>query len=271
MAEKLACRSGISRGRGQARSRGRQADHSSQPGRPAQISAFDPFKIVEKEIAEVIWLSAWVPLFGLQSLPLILLIAAGRWRRLFGGDRILWSAARVVFVRLFYRLDVNGRENIPDSRTGAFGLQPRQLHRLFAFGGPAAIHPLRDLRRLDKSFVHSPSAPLGPGHSIDATPAPRPCSVAPIAGEALNETIWSASSPKADSHAPVSCCRFTAASSRSSRNQAPIIPVCLDELWGSIFSFYGDRTLWKWPDEFPYPRLLPSASRCRHLNRRRGA
>src|SRR5262245_12884180 len=36
-------------------------------------------------------------------------------------------------------------------------------------------------------------------------------------------------------------------------HQAPIIPVCLDELWGSIFSFYGDRTLWKWPRMVPYP------------------
>ena len=36
-------------------------------------------------------------------------------------------------------------------------------------------------------------------------------------------------------------------------NQAPIIPVCLDELWGSIFSFYGDRTLWKCPRTIPYP------------------
>jgi acyl-[acyl-carrier-protein]-phospholipid O-acyltransferase/long-chain-fatty-acid--[acyl-carrier-protein] ligase len=36
-------------------------------------------------------------------------------------------------------------------------------------------------------------------------------------------------------------------------SNAPIIPVYLDELWGSIFSFYGDRTLWKWPRMVPYP------------------
>ncbi len=34
---------------------------------------------------------------------------------------------------------------------------------------------------------------------------------------------------------------------------APIIPVCLDQVWGSIFSFEGGRTLWKWPHELPYP------------------
>ena len=34
--------------------------------------------------------------------------------------------------------------------------------------------------------------------------------------------------------------------------QAPIIPVCLDQVWGSIFSFYGGRIFWKLPLEIPY-------------------
>ena len=34
---------------------------------------------------------------------------------------------------------------------------------------------------------------------------------------------------------------------------APIIPVCLDHLWGSIFSFRGGKIFWKWPQEMPYP------------------
>jgi acyl-[acyl-carrier-protein]-phospholipid O-acyltransferase / long-chain-fatty-acid--[acyl-carrier-protein] ligase len=32
---------------------------------------------------------------------------------------------------------------------------------------------------------------------------------------------------------------------------APIIPVFLDELWGSIFSFRGGRFFWKWPSALP--------------------
>src|SRR5262249_26856481 len=32
---------------------------------------------------------------------------------------------------------------------------------------------------------------------------------------------------------------------------APIIPVYLDELWGSIFSFRGGRFFWKWPTWSP--------------------
>ncbi len=34
--------------------------------------------------------------------------------------------------------------------------------------------------------------------------------------------------------------------------EAPVIPVYLDELWGSIFSFSGGRFFWKLPKRFPY-------------------
>jgi acyl-[acyl-carrier-protein]-phospholipid O-acyltransferase/long-chain-fatty-acid--[acyl-carrier-protein] ligase len=33
----------------------------------------------------------------------------------------------------------------------------------------------------------------------------------------------------------------------------PIIPVHLDRLWGSIFSFAGGKFYWKWPTRIPYP------------------
>jgi len=33
----------------------------------------------------------------------------------------------------------------------------------------------------------------------------------------------------------------------------PIIPVYLDRVWGSVFSFKGGRFLWKWPVRVPYP------------------
>ena len=34
--------------------------------------------------------------------------------------------------------------------------------------------------------------------------------------------------------------------------KAPIIPVCLDQVWGSIFSMYGGHIFWKVPQEVPY-------------------
>jgi acyl-[acyl-carrier-protein]-phospholipid O-acyltransferase/long-chain-fatty-acid--[acyl-carrier-protein] ligase len=46
----------------------------------------------------------------------------------------------------------------------------------------------------------------------------------------------------------------------------PVIPVHLDRLWGSIFSFEGGRFFWKWPRRLPYPvtvsfgRPMPASS-----------
>jgi len=33
----------------------------------------------------------------------------------------------------------------------------------------------------------------------------------------------------------------------------PLVPVYLDGLWGSIFSFEGGKFFWKWPRRWPYP------------------
>jgi acyl-[acyl-carrier-protein]-phospholipid O-acyltransferase/long-chain-fatty-acid--[acyl-carrier-protein] ligase len=33
---------------------------------------------------------------------------------------------------------------------------------------------------------------------------------------------------------------------------APIIPVCLDHVWGSIFSYQNKRFFWKWPKRLPF-------------------
>jgi acyl-[acyl-carrier-protein]-phospholipid O-acyltransferase/long-chain-fatty-acid--[acyl-carrier-protein] ligase len=50
------------------------------------------------------------------------------------------------------------------------------------------------------------------------------------------------------------------------RATAPIVPVCLDHVWGSIFSYQGGKFFWKWPQTLPYPvtiafgEPLPSTS-----------
>ena len=40
------------------------------------------------------------------------------------------------------------------------------------------------------------------------------------------------------------------------RAEAPVVPVFLDQLWGSIFSFQGRRFFKKWPRHFPYPAAV---------------
>src|SRR5207247_5692296 len=34
--------------------------------------------------------------------------------------------------------------------------------------------------------------------------------------------------------------------------EAPIVPVALIGVWGSIFSYERDKFFWKWPKQFPY-------------------
>ncbi len=49
---------------------------------------------------------------------------------------------------------------------------------------------------------------------------------------------------------------------------APVIPVCLEQLWGSIFSYWHTSSIWKWPLEVPYPvtvafgKPLPATTRA---------
>lgn len=38
----------------------------------------------------------------------------------------------------------------------------------------------------------------------------------------------------------------------SATQPVPVIPVCLSQLWGSIFSYAGGKVLWKWPERIPY-------------------
>jgi acyl-[acyl-carrier-protein]-phospholipid O-acyltransferase/long-chain-fatty-acid--[acyl-carrier-protein] ligase len=42
--------------------------------------------------------------------------------------------------------------------------------------------------------------------------------------------------------------------------EIPVIPVHLDRLWGSVFSFQGGRFFWKWPKRLPYPVTVSFAA-----------
>jgi len=38
--------------------------------------------------------------------------------------------------------------------------------------------------------------------------------------------------------------------------EAPVVPVWMDQLWGSVFSYKGGRVFKKWPQHFPYPATV---------------
>lgn len=39
---------------------------------------------------------------------------------------------------------------------------------------------------------------------------------------------------------------------KDAKQHVPVIPICLYQLWGSIFSYAGGKVLWKWPERIPY-------------------
>ena len=179
-----------------------------------------------------------------------------RWWLLWWRPYLVVRSLGRLFVHVFYRLHVYGRENIPKSGPALlvcnhvsyidFFLlcvaQPRFIRFVF-FAGWTKVLFIRHLLRWGRAIP------------IDATSGPKAILKSlRTAGEALNEN---------DLVCIFAEGRFTRTGfllpfhrgfeQIVKNNQAPIIPVCLDELWGSIFSFYGDRTLWKWPRTIPYP------------------
>jgi acyl-[acyl-carrier-protein]-phospholipid O-acyltransferase/long-chain-fatty-acid--[acyl-carrier-protein] ligase len=39
---------------------------------------------------------------------------------------------------------------------------------------------------------------------------------------------------------------------KDARLPVPVVPVCLHQLWGSVFSYAKGRVIWKWPERIPY-------------------
>ena len=70
----------------------------------------------------------------------------------------------------------------------------------------------------------------------------------------MNAARWSASSPRGEITRTGFMLPFHRGFEQIVKHApAPIIPVCLDQVWGSIFSYYGGRFFWKWPQEMPVP------------------
>ena len=108
--------------------------------------------------------------------------------------------------------------------------------------------PYYEMKALNWFLRRTNAIPVGTGRR--ATPwnrsAPR--------GRSWPPATWSAFSPRAPSAAPATCCPFKRGMEKIVDGpDVPIIPVHLDRLWGSIFSFEGGKFFWKWPKRIPYP------------------
>ncbi len=164
---------------------------------------------------------------------------------------LLWIATHTL-----YRLDVVGRENIP-ARGGAL-LTPNHVSMADAVLLIASIdRPIRFLM-----FKGSYDHPL-------VKPFARILGVIPIASdqgpremlhslreatEALKNGELVCIFPEGQMTRIGQLLPFRRGMERIIKGvDVPIIPVNLDGVWGSIFSFAGGRFLWKFPRRIPYP------------------
>src|SRR5438105_11786427 len=194
--------------------------------------------------------SEWSLLALAIVLPLVILALGWRWPEK-PVQALLWLTARTL-----YRLRVLGREHVP--RTGPVLFVCNHVCYLDAFLLFTAVpRPVRFIvwapvtrdrllkRLLSWLRVIPMEAEAGPRQILRAL---RAASDALNNGEAVcifaEEAVTTAGFrlpfyqglKHILKHAPV-----------------PVVPVRMDHVFGSIFSFHGGRFLWKWPQKLPYP------------------
>ncbi|MGC2767044.1 MAG: acyl-[ACP]--phospholipid O-acyltransferase [Candidatus Acidiferrum sp.] len=164
---------------------------------------------------------------------------------------LLWIAAHTI-----YRLDLKGQEVIP-ARGGAL-LTPNHTSwvdavlliaatdrpiRFIMFKGVYDNPVIKPFAKMLKIIpIASDQGPREMIHSLRA------------ASEALREGEVVCIFPEGEITRIGQMLPFRRGFERIIKGiDAPIIPVNIDGIWGSIFSFSGGRFLWKWPRTIPYP------------------
>jgi acyl-[acyl-carrier-protein]-phospholipid O-acyltransferase / long-chain-fatty-acid--[acyl-carrier-protein] ligase len=197
------------------------------------------------------WIAPWTVAFAIVFVALaVFSLAFWRWPLLMVRP-ILWLVTRT-----FYRLRVSGIENIP--RTGPalivcnhityldwlwlLAVSPRFI-RFVIYAPYAQIWGVRTLLRWAKVIpIDASSGPRALVRSLHAA------SDALAAGELVGVFA----------EGGLTRTGFMLPFNRGfeqilKRTPAPIIPTCLDQVWGSIFSYHRGKVFWKWPQEYPYP------------------
>src|SRR6266851_147117 len=164
---------------------------------------------------------------------------------------LLWIATHTL-----YRLDVEGRENVP-ARGGSL-LAPNHVSMADAVFLIASIdRPIRFLM-FKGSYDHplvKPFAKILGVIPIASDKGPREMIHAlRLATEALEKGEVVCIFPEGQMTRIGQMLPFRRGMERIVKGvEVPIIPVNLDGVWGSIFSFAGGRFLWKFPRQIPYP------------------
>jgi acyl-[acyl-carrier-protein]-phospholipid O-acyltransferase/long-chain-fatty-acid--[acyl-carrier-protein] ligase len=191
----------------------------------------------------------WSALLTLAALVYILWLLPDSLIRL-----LLWIAAHTI-----YRLDLKGQENIP-ARGGAL-LTPN--HASWVDGVLLIAATDRPIRFLVFKGVYDnplikPFAKILQVIPIASDQGPREMIHSlREASEALRNGEVVCIFPEGEITRIGQMLPFRRGFERIIKGiDVPIIPVNIDGIWGSIFSFSGGKFLWKWPRTIPYPVRL---------------
>src|SRR6266705_2325441 len=165
-------------------------------------------------------------------------------------ERALYFIGRAL-VRCFYRVHAIGLENLPD---GGFLLVPNHISWVDALVLQLACpRPIRFV--IDQEYYHKPilhpflrvlgCIPINIRHSHQAVRA---------AAEKIADGEIVCVFPEGQLERRGVLLRLHRGYELIARHaNAQVVPVWLDQLWGSIFSFQGGRFFTKFPKRFPYP------------------
>src|SRR3989440_6057111 len=165
-------------------------------------------------------------------------------------ERALYFIGRAL-VRCFYRVHAIGLENLPD---GGFLLVPNHISWVDALvlqlACPRPIRYVIDQEYYHKRVLHPilralGGIPINIRHSHAAVRA---------AAEKVGEGEIVCVFPEGQLERRGVLLRLQRGYELIARHsKAEVVPVWLDQLWGSIFSFQGGRFFTKFPKRFPYP------------------
>jgi acyl-[acyl-carrier-protein]-phospholipid O-acyltransferase / long-chain-fatty-acid--[acyl-carrier-protein] ligase len=152
--------------------------------------------------------------------------------------------------RLIYRVTVTGLEHLPK---GGFLLLPNHITWVDAIvlllASPRPVRFIVDTAVYRNRFLHPVLRAVGciPITSRKAKDAMREATAKIRAGEIV--CLF----PEGELSRSGSLLRLRRGYEIIARQaEAPVVPVWLDQLWGSIFSFRGGRFFTKWPRSIPY-------------------
>ena len=192
------------------------------------------------------WFFVWTAILTLAATVYVVWLLPDSLLRL-----LLWMLTHTL-----YRLDVEGRENVP-ARGGAM-LAPNHVSMADAVLLLAALdRPVRFLM-FKGSYEHplvKPFAKILGVIPIASDQGPREMIHSlRRATQALQDGELVCIFPEGQMTRIGQLLPFRRGMERIIKGvDVPIIPVNLDGVWGSIFSFAGGRFLWKFPRHLPYP------------------